>query len=637
VQSIRKKSFAAEQLAKRQNKKSVLLILLVILGFIVIIGGAFVITLTLPLSQRSKAGKKVTISGTVTFGNKPVEGAGIFLCEVDESVHAIPKFGRKTDTASDGSFSFSVDEKELIRTEQFHSIVAAYSRGFTVKLSQIPDSTDAPELTFRLEQAGSVAGTVLDLDGNPVQDARVYPTILGYEHKGEEEFAIGAIPGLETTTNAEGHFILNDVPPNHNLNTEVLAKGFARRRMHNLEIGSTDNVVALVPEGVVEGTVIYENDGSPASNIKLVLAPRQYPYYLPVTIMTDENGSFTFRNLATGTHNLSIDWRGKSEIWAADLPKIIVHQEARFQNYEITLIKGGIIKGTIEDNGGTPMPCIGVFSQGMFTETDATGRYQIHVPPGEVYINCFSPIEYSSVRKDGEKRVPIRIEDGQTVNGEDFVLSPRVTIASAQMSGLTPEKQKKSNRRSLIRKRSSGKKVMIEGKVINTEGKPIIDARVFDRQGYSSGFDETRTGKEGTFKLEKQLLLDQLPVKIDHPLYGSYTYHELPDKKNSMYLFVLKAAPYEFRGKLLNSENQPIEGADVKLLNVDLPPERNVYPSWPPTGKSNSIRTYNNGVFYFHNLPDSSVTIQISREGKGTKTFESIDISSGEVKLVWEH
>ncbi len=43
MQSIRKKSFAAEQLAKRQQKKPTLLILLVILGFIVIIGSAYVI------------------------------------------------------------------------------------------------------------------------------------------------------------------------------------------------------------------------------------------------------------------------------------------------------------------------------------------------------------------------------------------------------------------------------------------------------------------------------------------------------------------------------------------------------------------------------------------------------------------
>ena len=43
MQSIRKKSFAAEQLAKRQKKSPILLILVVILGFTVIIGGAYVI------------------------------------------------------------------------------------------------------------------------------------------------------------------------------------------------------------------------------------------------------------------------------------------------------------------------------------------------------------------------------------------------------------------------------------------------------------------------------------------------------------------------------------------------------------------------------------------------------------------
>ncbi len=41
--SLRKKSFAAEQLAKRQQKKPTLLILLVIMGLIIIIGGVYVI------------------------------------------------------------------------------------------------------------------------------------------------------------------------------------------------------------------------------------------------------------------------------------------------------------------------------------------------------------------------------------------------------------------------------------------------------------------------------------------------------------------------------------------------------------------------------------------------------------------
>lgn len=162
-------------------------------------------------------------------------------------------------------------------------------------LPVLTDGTAHAGLDITLQRDGSrLAGTVVDALGGPVGAARVWTT--RYER--------GVLPGIEVSTDEEGHFELWVSPGSQELHAS--AEGYANKSI--IRVAPAESItMVLTPASGVRGRVVLAGTDTPVPGVEVRAHPALggAPRAAPGT--SDEDGEFVLSGLEPGLYSLAAE------------------------------------------------------------------------------------------------------------------------------------------------------------------------------------------------------------------------------------------------------------------------------------------------------------------------------------------
>ncbi|MHC4943213.1 MAG: carboxypeptidase regulatory-like domain-containing protein [Planctomycetota bacterium] len=238
-------------------------------------------------------------------------------------------------------------------------------------------------LEIRLSPAGAIAGTVYDIDENPMPGARVQITsggglfkILVSSLDGEPDFKLKHV-----VTDNDGAFRVDGLEPgsyqvqkmidldedslgglvNTTLSSVMDKDGPGAVRVHvekGIEKGKVTEVnLYETVKGGIAGTVLAAGKSVKGKKVKLFQAGLGPLAVIPIkTALTDEDGAYLFKKLEAGKYEVSIDLVGQIE----PLKESIVLKEGNIAMKDF-ILPAGCVTGTILDAAsGNPIAGIEV-------------------------------------------------------------------------------------------------------------------------------------------------------------------------------------------------------------------------------------------------------------------------------------
>ena len=280
---------------------------------------------------------EVRLSGRVeaAAGGAPVPGATVTL-RATGGQSALLGTDRSWTTDAQGAFSGTAPPDAVVtaRAPGFAPAAeplrgAGKSRNVVLRLARLPE--DAPP-------DRALAGRVVEPSGAPVPDAVVTVGV------GRGRGRSGALPPAPTTTDAQGRFHFDAVPPQMGW-AQAVAGDLISDRV-TVEPGNTEVEITVRPGGVIAGRVLHA-DGTPSTAFALQLnRPRRFDASRTLSIV-DPDGRFEVRGLNAGTWELQALARdtGPSDRVRVDLPAT---PGARVEK-DLRLRAGRKLQGVVRD------------------------------------------------------------------------------------------------------------------------------------------------------------------------------------------------------------------------------------------------------------------------------------------------
>ena len=185
--------------------------------------------------------KGVVLAGYVSdqAGN-PIKDASVLR---GESRHADDKLKTKTD--DQGKFEFG-------RVDYVTEILTVQTQGYAPELKTISIRQDMEPVEFILEPGYGIYGRVVDVNGNPINEA----------HVSVEEWRSYSTLEWRSNTDKDGRFVWDSAPPDE-IKIYVRKNGYMDSR-HSFLVASQDEYeLVLGPQLKVSGTVVDANTGEP--------------------------------------------------------------------------------------------------------------------------------------------------------------------------------------------------------------------------------------------------------------------------------------------------------------------------------------------------------------------------------------
>jgi len=210
----------------------------------------------------------------------------------------------------------------------------------------------APPLRILLKRSHRIRGRVLGPSGAAVEGARIAPNRLSLMEGGRG--------GILRTTDRSGGFEIN-VPGwirwtrASRFNIHVDAPGFARR-FFAVRYGQPEPVELRLERGVVVSGRILSGDGAgvPGASVEALALANGYCD----RVVTGEGGAFQFQGVPVREISLVVEKPGVhafggSEFLRAERKLAVAEEGVR--DVAITLQKGAGIRGTVQDDAGSPV------------------------------------------------------------------------------------------------------------------------------------------------------------------------------------------------------------------------------------------------------------------------------------------
>ena len=469
----------------------------------------------------------------------------------------------ETTTGASGRFAFpGFWEGETGRRarQEFVSVVARDRGGRVGWLTRLrTEKENTSEVTINVVEVADAAGRVVDHLGKPVAGAEVVPILFirpqTKKRSGSDYARLSPEIARDyaAKTGADGSFVLKGVPRDMEVAANVSAPGFGTPRIN----WRTDGPVSITLDGRVgriRGRVIVPADrgerGAIPLSVRRTVADEERKEANPgwfyfKTIAVGDDGTFRFDDLPPGRYQIELGFDADSPYRAEPLKDIEVGPGAEVAGLEVPLRALLTVRGRVvdaEDGRGIAHVAIEAYlderqslmHQGR-TETDAEGRYEVHVSPGTVLI------EPSVAAKD---HLPL-----------DHDECPRhVVKADRDWPDLK-----------LPRAGS------LSGIAVDAEGKPVDGAEVYlVLPGMNRGFaadGPIRTGPDGTFRVEQIDPEDTLPLRVrtkeaatDGPLVV-----RPKEQKEPVSVTLDPKHAFRVRGVVKDRAGRPIAGARVAL------------------------------------------------------------------------
>ena len=238
-------------------------------------------------------------AGKVLCGMTPLENALILV--MDNSLNVL----FKTYSDSNGIFLF----KEIIPPGSYRT--SAYISGFIPSKIQplIIEENKASKIYFDLladtaVDKGIVYGTVLDTEGNPISDGRVY---LSYRGR--------SIKSADGVTNEKGEYIIYNLLPGDFI-LQVEALGYETSEPINVKVLGNDRLpvdITLTSIGDNLGSItgVISIDGEPYGAVPVFLYRLQGKDFVLKEVQTsNSDGLFIFSSLPSGNYRVYSPLKG---------------------------------------------------------------------------------------------------------------------------------------------------------------------------------------------------------------------------------------------------------------------------------------------------------------------------------------
>ena len=337
---------------------------------------------------------QIKCTGTVAdAGGIPIPGARVVayeLVNVDRVVRASVASETKSDPA--GKFTLTA---VAMREGRGALGVFATADGFAADWDDW--KRDGAEFKLILEKPLALGGIVVDEAQNRVSGATVQAfLVVGDLPRPHWLPGLAPVSPFIATTDAEGRFLFDRVPPKATATFITTAPGRARIITSNWQssddvrgefaAGNTEIIIELPPEARVSGKVVDSTTGAAAAGMRIVCRKKDSALaYEPVETATGPDGAFSVGGLLDGVYFLQPTPAPPSTLVAAaarveatagssaDAGTISLGQPVEF---EVTVADG---------TSKLPLALAGVEisePEGVMTQTDESGIARITLAPG---------------------------------------------------------------------------------------------------------------------------------------------------------------------------------------------------------------------------------------------------------------
>ena len=629
----------------RDNRSNVKLILKFILVLMLFILGPFFFS-TAAIAETSQTG---SISGQVVdeFGN-PISNATVIAYLFDDT--QIIKSGW-TDT--NGNYSIN-------NLNSGDYIVKIYAGGWIsqqrAEYVTVTAPDDTSQINFTLRFGGSISGTVLDEQGNPITIARVCAIPVNSIMSGRIYYVVNANGNYNIIGLDSGDYII-----------EVQAESWIiqQRTEHVTAPDNTGNInFTLKKGGSITGRVLDEQ-GQPIVNAKVYVSTTTKPSY-SFYRTTDDTGNYVINSLSSGTYAVYVNAAG----WVSEkqIIKVEVVAPNDTSNINFTLQRGGSISGKVVDESGNPISNAMVtayiiedenlFISSNFGETDTqgnyiirdliNGKYRIKVKASgwadqeySTYVIVNSPDDTSQINftlhPGGSISGTVSDEQGNPIvnadvnalpvndnslwyyshtdaNGKYFItgLESGDYIVYAQSNGWIQQQkedpvnvtvpQKVENINFTLKKGAS-----ISGQVLDDHGQPVVQASVYLTliQTPSYRYSGSITDDNGNYVIQSIPSGSyEVQVSADGWIFQRY-FHSVevvaPSDISNINFTMQRGG--RVSGHVLNEQGQPIVKANVYIFSTQIP--SNYY----------SSTTDDTGNYTIQSLPSGKYEVNVSANG----------------------
>jgi hypothetical protein len=258
-----------------------------------------------------------------------------------------------------------------------------------------------------------ISGTVTDTDGNTVSSAPVFALDDQGNLAGQATTDVSGAYSIQVSAGA--YDVIVDYEPNYEFEIET-----------DVTVGSSSTEVAdfqiaeYPGKGTLEG-VVEDADGNSVQGV--TVNARDLGYQFGGRATTNANGEFSMSVPAS-------NYMVRTE--TADAPpktldNVTVREGETTDVGTIQFPESGYIAGTVTDASGNPQQRVGVVADGgngiLYDGTDASGNYNITVPPGEYTVSVFAKGQDA-----GSKSVTV---SGGAANRTDFTLQKTTVVHSS--------------------------------------------------------------------------------------------------------------------------------------------------------------------------------------------------------------
>ena len=196
----------------------------------------------------------------------------------------------------------------------------------------------------KIDNEGSISGTVIDVDGNPIEDATVKIFDLNYN------------PIKHTMTNAAGKYLINDIPVDDYL-VYCVKDGYQLSTKRTVKVEDVevvlDDIVLNIDSSYYKGSIfgiVYNSLGDIVPYAKITLRTNDEDNVLITETTSALDGEYVFGSLDAGDYEITVT----GEDYALIDPVVVtVVNETRYeQNLYLNKLndkKEGTINGVVTD------------------------------------------------------------------------------------------------------------------------------------------------------------------------------------------------------------------------------------------------------------------------------------------------
>jgi hypothetical protein len=430
------------------------------------------------ISGGATPGASRTISGRVVDPQgKPVEGARVWwVVQRDAGFTAAGRADR------DGQFRLTtptnwVPNDAMQRADVVWALGPNNDLAVACLEERPASSAKSGACLLRLNPAEDRTIDIVDPDEQPVAGALIEPM----NFRGGQ--GIDLIPdpirmALRGTTNPTGHVRMH-IGFRDFFNLRVTSDRFGIQTVQlNPRNRSPEHTIHLKEVGRLEGRLIA-NDAGDVKGVRLNISSASDNRIGSAAVISDEQGKFVVPEIASGQIQVYAHLSDGTSRVQPRLPKSFRLRAGETAELEIPVQRMVPVRGSVETED-THAPVVGANvtvgfgngSQGSRSVTDAKGRFEVYVLPGAVNAPAISALpknlddDYEQAGEPGDRKVNVPPGD------KPFEMPPVVLV----------------------------RRVTIQGKVIEHDGRPLANATVCGDVGNRRyGFCET--GANGEFSM----------------------------------------------------------------------------------------------------------------------------------------